>query len=177
MKIEKHEDYPTVSEKIARICCDIPSVDVDEAWREMEGRLSAESSRRNKRHTRMRKRWLFTAATLAFAVAVSSGIYVSVGSKSFNKAEENNEPQPAKTVPVFAQSETFDSSLQAIMKRVSSVYGVEILFANPEKSSLKIHLEVDSGLSINEFVELLNNFESVKAEIVERDNTTYIEIK
>lgn len=42
---------------------------------------------------------------------------------------------------------------------------------------MKMHLEVDSGLSINEFVELLNNFESVKAEIVERDNTTYIEIK
>ena len=77
----------------------------------------------------------------------------------FYKAEKNNEPQPAKTVPVFVQSETFDSSLQAIMKRVSSVYGVEILFANPEKSSLKMHLEVDSGLSINEFVELLNNFE------------------
>lgn len=164
-------DIAGIAETMYRAMCEIPQPDVDTAWRDMEKRLQ------RKQGTRQRKRWLGIAAALAVGFAVSGGMYVLVSPHAMQAVDTADSVQ-ADTCPAFVRATVFDdATLGDVMEHVAAQCGVSVVFESPEKSRIRMHLSVDSGMAAGDVVELINNFESIDARIVSRDNKKYIEIR
>lgn len=54
-----------------------------------------------------------------------------------------------------------DESLEAIMKKVAAVYGVEVVFRNKEVASLHLYYKLTPTLPLDEVVSQLNTFEQI----------------
>ena len=171
MMTDHNKDMARMAETMHRAMCEIPQPDVDAAWRDMEKRMQRRGG------IGLRKRWLGTAAALAVGFAVSGGLYVLVDSRAMPTAEVT-EPVTADSCAVLGRTMVFeDATLGDVLGRVAAECGVSVVFESPEKSDMRMHLAVDSGMTADDFVVLINNFESIDARIVTRDSKKYIEIR
>jgi len=180
MSTIESKEYYDISEQVSRVCCNVPEVDIDKEWEQMKIIISKTGC------TRMRAgkyRWLSTAAGLTLALVVSGGIYLMVNNRNYRKTEISETEtmatdKAATKVCVYPKATTFNNeSVESVVRKVAETFGIPVNFANSETAALRIHLEVDSGLTIEGFVDLINKFESINASLVERNNTTYLEIR
>lgn len=179
MRKFESEELAELSELVSRAFCTVPEVDVDDVWREMQAKTGA---MRRARVGFGGRRWLSVAAGLVLALMVSGGIYMMVTDYSVNVAEEPAavlEPvNGGDVVRVYRHTTTFSNeSVESVVRRMGEAYGVEVRFENAATAGLRIHLEVDSGLTLDGFVELINNFESIDAAVVRHDGATILEIR
>ena len=173
------EEFASLSEQVSRAFSTVPKVDVDEAWREMQAlTVTSSGSRVNLRG----RRWISAAAGLARALMASGGIYIMVADHNVKTSVESTSEVETADVDdmarVYHHSTTFSNeSVESVVRLMGEAYGVEVRFTNAATANLRVHLQVDSGLTLGGFVDLINNFESIDAAIVRHEGETILEIR
>ena len=152
------------------------TVDVDGEWKRFA-----------KVHN-VHKRWPFIlrgsrAASIAIIVctslvAIAAGIVISVAvkdqkpettaedtsrSSSISTAiKEESVTAPQDTIIAVTEPMMFeDSSLEDIMKAISSTYGVKFTFNSNEAASLHLYYRLDPSMPLDEVISQLNTFEQI----------------
>lgn len=151
-------------------------IDVDAEWRHFSDRHSVSPSRRAMRPGS--RAASIAAIICTSAVALAAGIAVTVA--SIRHKPEPAAENEATATPIAVNSPTdslitltdtvetgqtpimFENEpLDTIMKRVATVYGVEVRFNNMEAASLRLYYKLDPELTIDEIVEQLDTFKQI----------------
>ncbi len=175
MKTDMYNTDSRFAEDIARACCNIPYIDVDAEWEKIKPRLNKKHHRKLYSDTIRR---ISIAAMVALAFIVSGTILTGIIPQ---KLHQNNNDSGMITTPkerILTKPELFNEMpLDSIMRHIGDVYDVSVRFKNPEKAGLRIHMELDSGMTLNGFIKFINNFDQINAALTDIDGTTYIEIQ
>ena len=109
-------------------------------------------------------------STSVVAVAVTVAVIGHKAEQTADNGMEESAPSVASdsitmqtdTVKVDVTPIMFeDESLEAIMKKVAAVYGVEVVFRNKEVASLHLYYKLTPTLPLDEVVSQLNTFEQI----------------
>lgn len=175
MKTDMYNSESRIAEDIARACCDIPSIDIDAEWEKIKPRLNKKHYRRLYSDTIRR---ISIAAMVALAFIVSGSILTGIIPQKLHQNNHDNGIITTAKERVLTKQELFNETpLDSIMQKIGIAYDVSVRFKNPEKANLRIHMELDSGMTLNGFIKFINNFDQINAALTDIDGTTYIEIQ
>ena len=86
----------------------------------------------------------------------------STASAIKNEGVKESVTEPQDSVTAITKPVMFeDDSLEDIMKAISAMYGVEIIFNNKEAATLHLYYRLDPSQSLDEVISQLNTFEQI----------------
>ncbi len=169
----------------------IVTPDIENEWEKfVANHLSAES-RQHSWMTRLFSRK--TAASIAIGIASVAAVAAIVGVSIHNVTTNNSvtTPEAEKTIvdnQTVSQPDTVkrvetmelatpeiqvfdDETLEAIMERIGTYYGYEVIFRNNAAKTLRLYYRWNQALPIEEIVESLNNFEQIALTVKDKTLT------
>ncbi len=115
----------------------------------------------------------FATVSVVNNIRKTNAIERTVDENESVKAVETN-AEKEKTDTIAAQPIIFDNvDLQTIMEDVATKYGVNVVFKNDESKSLRMYLQLDSGMTLDEVIEMLSHFDKIN--VSQNDDTIIIE--
>lgn len=169
--------YSTLS-KAKMAFSDLPTPDVDKEWQRF--------ARNTAKHPRIMPFFSNHAAAIFISVlvsvaAVAAGIGITVTLRQEKEASSRHSDSIAATVsdddlkasrdslPAVTSAPviiTFENkSLETILNDMAHFYGVKVLFNSPDAGNLRLQLKWDQSMSLDETIDMLNNFEHLNIHI------------
>lgn len=139
---------------------------VDEEWKKFVQDVIRPSQ------SGLQRKWRKVAASLILFLSVAilsfaAGVYYK--SHRFSSDETQSEEISKQTgTPTVENEASFDYKsvdLQTIVQELGQYYGLVPEFRSEEAKHLRLHVNIDKKLSVQEVVDLLNNFQKVHIKI------------
>lgn len=163
-------------QELLRMACDVRSA---LASQQNQPDVDAEWKRFSQTHSRVSPLFIwrkYVAVAACIILVCGIGIAAVLPSLRQQKAESENPVLPSteeNTVGIEHQQTaqnafTFqNATLEEVMQQLSVYYQAEVKYANPEKRSIRLHIQLDKSLSLAEAVQFLNHFEKVKLRLTD----------
>ena len=174
---ETGDMYSTISKAKASLS-DVPAPDVDKEWQRFARAIA--------KRPRIMPFFSSHAAAIFISVlvsvaAVAAGIGITITLRQENEAVATHRDNIAATthdgetkasqdsLPTAAPAPaiiTFENkSLETILNDMAQFYGVKVRFNSPEARDLRLQLKWDQSMSLDETIDMLNNFEHLNIHI------------
>ena len=144
-------------------------IDVEHEWNKFAAR-----------HTTpwyVRYRAIAACAALFVGVTIAAIVHITATPTKPTQQSEDGKPAPTEQTQQVGTSEqemfVFDNAtLKTVLMNLAVHYNAEVEFRNSKSRNIRLHVQIDKGLSLQEAVELLNHFDKVNLKLT--DNNTII---